>query len=230
MERLQQAESILRDWQNNVAEGAIALRREIGDAKTMNDMADLVAEGRGKEFFDKFRIKVTTFIGREKILLGQRQRAFDVARQEVDAKRETVTQAHAQLEHTYEVLAHAAQVVAHAVDMETGYRGYMLTGESELLKPYKAGRVEFTKAIKALRETVADNPPQVKRLEEAEGLIREWIAAVIEPGMGLRTQANFGAIPFSEIEKYVSAQNGKTYFNAFRALLYHPHSKSRNFS
>lgn len=219
VERLQEAESILRDWQNKVAEGAIALRRQIGDAKTMNDMADLVAEARGKEFFDAFRIKITTFIGREKILLGQRQRAFDVARQEVNAKRETVTEAHAQLEHTYEVLGHAATVIAHAVDMETGYRGYMLTGESDLLKPYKAGRAEFTKAIKALRETVADNPEQVKRLTDAEGHIREWIATVIEPGLGLRTQANFGAVPFSELEKYVSAQGGKAYFASFRALM-----------
>ncbi len=35
-------------WQKDVTEVQIALRRQIGDAKTMNDMADLVGEAKGK--------------------------------------------------------------------------------------------------------------------------------------------------------------------------------------
>ncbi|KIC13324.1 CHASE3 domain-containing protein, partial [Leisingera sp. ANG-Vp] len=65
----------------------------------------------------------------------------------------------------------------------------------------------------------SDNPPQVERLKEAESLIRDWIANVIEPGMALRSRANFGAVPLEEIDSYVSAQAGKQYFDAFRALL-----------
>ena len=55
-----------------VTEPTIALRREIGDAETMNDMADLVGEAQGKVFFDAFRGQIATFIGRELDLLGQR--------------------------------------------------------------------------------------------------------------------------------------------------------------
>ena len=43
-ERLAEAEQILREWQSNVTESTIGLRREIGDAQTMNDMANLVGE------------------------------------------------------------------------------------------------------------------------------------------------------------------------------------------
>ena len=42
-------------WQSDVTEPTIALRRQIGDAQTMNDMAHLVGEARGKAYFDKFR-------------------------------------------------------------------------------------------------------------------------------------------------------------------------------
>ena len=35
----------------------ITLRREIGDAATMDDMADVVGEGRGKAYFDAFARK-----------------------------------------------------------------------------------------------------------------------------------------------------------------------------
>ena len=53
--RLQEAEETLRDWQTLVAQPNIELRRAIGDAPTMNDMAAVVAKGEGKQFFDKFR-------------------------------------------------------------------------------------------------------------------------------------------------------------------------------
>ena len=39
VERLNQIEATLREWQETVTEPTIALRRKIGDAKTMNDMA-----------------------------------------------------------------------------------------------------------------------------------------------------------------------------------------------
>ena len=56
---------MLRAWQQDVTEPTIALRREIGDAETMNDMADLIGEARGKVFFDKFREQIATFIARD---------------------------------------------------------------------------------------------------------------------------------------------------------------------
>ena len=55
VERLAEVERILREWQEKVTEPTIALRRKIGDAETMNDMAALVGEARGKVYFDTFR-------------------------------------------------------------------------------------------------------------------------------------------------------------------------------
>ena len=70
VERLAEAERILREWQEKVTEPTIQLRRDIGDADTMNDMADLVGEARGKVFFDKFREQIATFAARETTLLN----------------------------------------------------------------------------------------------------------------------------------------------------------------
>ena len=46
--RLEEAEKTLHAWQKDVTEPTIQLRREIGDAATMNDMGKLVGEARGK--------------------------------------------------------------------------------------------------------------------------------------------------------------------------------------
>ncbi|WP_253279972.1 CHASE3 domain-containing protein [Phaeobacter sp. 11ANDIMAR09] len=219
VERLQQAEGILREWQGNVAETAITLRRDIGDARTMNDMADLVGEARGKAFFDKFRNQIATFISREQVLLEERQAAFEAARAQVAANRETVTEANRWVEHTHKVLAQASRIIAHGVDMETGYRGYMLTGEKAFLEPYNNGKAAFREAIAELQKTVSDNPPQVGRLKEADTLISSWIKNVIEPGMKLRRQVNVGVVTLDEIDRFVSEQKGKQYFDAFRSLM-----------
>ncbi len=63
----------INNWQSKVTEPAIALRREIGRAKSMNDMAHLVGQAKGKVYFDKFRGQVKTFIEREQTLMKQRQ-------------------------------------------------------------------------------------------------------------------------------------------------------------
>tara|TARA_E500000318_G_C3561808_1_gene213804 strand:- start:627 stop:2384 length:1758 start_codon:yes stop_codon:yes gene_type:complete len=70
--RLGEAEKILRDWQTNVTEMQIQFRRDVGKSKTMNDMADLVGEARGKQYFDAFRQIMADFAAEEEALMKQR--------------------------------------------------------------------------------------------------------------------------------------------------------------
>jgi methyl-accepting chemotaxis protein len=72
---LTEVETTIREWQANVTEPTIALRREIGTAKTMDDMADLVGEARGKVYFDGFRALMSDFSTEEIGLMEQRQAA-----------------------------------------------------------------------------------------------------------------------------------------------------------
>ena len=175
VERLAEAERILREWQEKVTEPTIALRRDIGDAETMNDMAELVGEARGKVFFDKFREQIATFAARETALLNERREDFQTAQTAVGEDFGLVQKTMGWVDHTHEVLAAAASLVAAAVDMETGMRGYLLAGQDGFLAPYEGGQVAFFEGMQALQKTVDDNPAQVKRLQEAEQTIRDWI-------------------------------------------------------
>ena len=83
---LDEARIVLQEWQSEVTEPTIELRRQIGNAKTMNDMAHLVAEAKGKVFFDKFRSQINTFIEREATLLATRRTDFEAARDLVNEK------------------------------------------------------------------------------------------------------------------------------------------------
>jgi methyl-accepting chemotaxis protein len=53
--RLREMQSVIEEWQSKIVEPMLDLRRDIGNAETMDDMARLVGEERGKYFFDQFR-------------------------------------------------------------------------------------------------------------------------------------------------------------------------------
>jgi len=69
---LSETKKTINSWITQVVEQQIALRREIGDSKTMDDMANIVGQAKGKVYFDKFRKKVATFKERESALLTVR--------------------------------------------------------------------------------------------------------------------------------------------------------------
>ena len=58
--------------------------------------------------------------------------------------------------------------------METGQRGFVITGQEEFLEPYAAGRSAFDALMVHQKELVRDEPGQVLALERIERLVRQW--------------------------------------------------------
>ena len=210
VQRLSEVEAILKEWQKEDTEPSIVLRTKIGDAKTMNDMAKVVGEGAGKQYFDKFRGLIAAFITAEEELLAKRKASGS---QQADASggKDWIT-------HTYKVILEAKDILATAIDMETGMRGYLLAGKEEFLDPYKQGTSKFYNKIGELEKTVSDNPVQVKRLTEAEQVIKEWQTKVVEQDIALRRQIG-DAKTMDDMAKLVAEARGKKYFDKFRSLI-----------
>ncbi|EIC21121.1 CHASE3 domain-containing protein [Thiorhodovibrio frisius] len=207
---LAETQETIDQWQAKVTEPAIELRREIGDAKTMNDMASLVQEARGKQYFDTFREQIATFIGREEKLMQERQAKARSAT-DIDELRQLV----AWVDHTYEVIASAQAILASAVDMETGMRGYLLAGRDEFLEPYNSGKANFYQLVASLSKTVDDNPAQVDLLKEINATITEWINQVVEVQIALRREIG-DAKSMDDMARLVGEEKGKVYFDKFR--------------
>lgn len=73
VERLRDAQATVAEWDAEVVRPMIELRRGIAGAKNMDDMRDLVAEARGKTFFDAFRGLMADFSAEEQALMVERQ-------------------------------------------------------------------------------------------------------------------------------------------------------------
>jgi methyl-accepting chemotaxis protein len=69
---LRDTKNTIEQWQEKITEPAINLRRTVGSGKTMDDIANLVAEAKGKVYFDKFRQQMATFKGKEEVLINAR--------------------------------------------------------------------------------------------------------------------------------------------------------------
>jgi len=207
---LTEISTTIANWQQQVTEPVIQLRKDIGDAKTMNDMAAIISQARGKQYFDKFRRQLATFIDKERVLMEQRQK---------QAKRSTnlkeLKKLNAWVEHTYKVIATAQAIVAAAVDMETGMRGYLLAGKEEFLAPYHNGNKQFYQLIAELKQTVSDNPAQVALLEQSKKTIDDWISLVVTQQIDLRHEIG-DSKTMDDMADLVAEAKGKVYFDKFR--------------
>ena len=207
---LEEISSTIGQWQSNVTEPVIALRTEIGEAKSMNDMADVIKQAKGKQYFDRFRGQLKTFIDRERVLMEKRQ-----AKAKTSNDINELRQLTQWVEHTYNVIATAQAIVASAVDMETGMRGFLLAGQEQFLEPYNGGKTRFYRLIDELSETVSDNPAQVALLSESKKTIDDWVTLVVEGQITLRREIG-DAKTMDDMADLVGQAKGKVYFDKFR--------------
>jgi signal transduction histidine kinase len=79
-----------------------------------------------------------------------------------------------QVSHTNEVIAQAHEIEKLLVDMETGVRGFLITGRANFLEPYNKALPSIESEFDSLARLVSDNPAQGQRLEELRAKRRQW--------------------------------------------------------
>ncbi len=78
------------------------------------------------------------------------------------------------VEASQRVSAEGATLLRNIIDMETGYRGYLLVGGEQFLEPYYGGERELTRRFATLHQLLADQPEQRARLDSTEHLFGQW--------------------------------------------------------
>jgi signal transduction histidine kinase/CHASE3 domain sensor protein len=73
--------------------------------------------------------------------------------------------------HTFEVLGELNTTLSLMQDVETGSRGYVISGEESYLEPFNNAVRLVPQEIQHLRQLTADNPEQQRRLDALEPLI-----------------------------------------------------------
>jgi signal transduction histidine kinase/CHASE3 domain sensor protein len=76
--------------------------------------------------------------------------------------------------HTDRVIARANQMQKLLLDIETGGRGYVLSGEKEFLEPYENAIAVIEPTLSELKYLISDNASQEKRIAQIESRYRQW--------------------------------------------------------
>ena len=212
--QLDEAEQALQGWLANAAAGSIAMRREIGDAPSMNHMAEEIKKASGAVFFDEFRAAIEAFIADEEKLLTDRRGTFWMLVTSGIAGTDFIIEQMAMVEQTMKDIKSAKDILVSAVDMETGMRGFLLAGDPALLTAYTEGAASFEAQVADLVSAQGIRPEQAERLTQAEAVIANWRAEVVEPALELRRRIG-DAATMDDMADLTAQRRGKPYVDAF---------------
>ena len=119
--------------------------------------------------------------------------------------------------HTYQVLGEVDAALMSLVDIETGERGFALTGKDASLEPYSAGKAAFGRHLDTARKLTADNPRQQERLERLAGEQRKWLDTAVEPAVAMRRAATDADM--ATVVAFEQAGKGKQSMDAMRKTI-----------
>lgn len=117
--------------------------------------------------------------------------------------------------HTYKVLSDIDNIVASMVNMETGQRGFSITGDEKFLEPYNKGKIDFDKYFNDAKQLTSDNPAQQENLNKIKQLKESW-QQVAENSINLRREIASKNKTIDDVIKEETAAKGKTFMDNLR--------------
>ncbi len=118
--------------------------------------------------------------------------------------------------HTQKVITSASEIEKLIIDLETGERGFLITGKEAFLQPYTNAQEKLTQKISATKDLVSDNPSQVTKIEEIENLINEWLEKAARLEINTRKQVATGTVTAELLQKRLREGVGKNILDSIR--------------
>ncbi|MDM8549167.1 methyl-accepting chemotaxis protein [Desulfobacterales bacterium HSG2] len=125
------------------------------------------------------------------------------------------------VDHTHVAIRKALEIEKLMVDLETGERGFLITGREELLEPYNAAKEQITDKITETKKHVDDNPEQMEKLTEIGTLINTWHREAAEPEIAERRKVNesAGDVAMESVIALIESGTGKAIMDDLRDKL-----------
>ncbi|TYP70677.1 CHASE3 domain-containing protein [Paenibacillus methanolicus] len=114
-------------------------------------------------------------------------------------------------EHDFSVQEKTSRIEKAMLDMETGQRGFVITGNPSYLVPYDDGHASWEKDLHELYDLMEDNPAQQRRLDSIEASIRKWIETAGDPIVALQKEGRD-----EQVKAFFQRDAGKTVFDEVR--------------
>lgn len=122
-------------------------------------------------------------------------------------------------EHTLQVLKDVGQIRESMINMETGERGFLITGKDEFLEPFMTGKANIEGQFQHVKQLTADNPAQTSRLDALHNEYINWLNNSLSKTIEARRSLNQQAITQEQFLEQYSALSGKPMMDKMRGIM-----------
>ncbi|MHC5109081.1 MAG: CHASE3 domain-containing protein [Planctomycetota bacterium] len=122
------------------------------------------------------------------------------------------------IEHNGPVIANARHLMTLVVDMETGQRGFVITGNGDFLEPYDEAISAFEELLAREKLLVAQDRRQLGRLEEIERLVEEWQERAARPQIAMRRRVGQADVDARDLQNVIAEGHGKIILDKMRLI------------
>ena len=121
--------------------------------------------------------------------------------------------------HTYQTVDGANNLLISLTNIETGMRGFALSGQDDFLEPYNAGKTAFEQTWTTLKNLTSDNPTQQSRLDELKATQMKWLSEDIERSIQLRRAVVQGASSMDDMVQRIIDRQDKAKMDKMRKII-----------
>lgn len=111
------------------------------------------------------------------------------------------------------------QLTLDLVNMETGQRGFLLTGKDASLEPYRSGQAAFARHLDELSDQFSFTGLGLDEIEELKALLASWQAQAAEPEIEARRLADQHPKTINDVAAMMKNGKGKPLMDATRAKI-----------
>jgi len=122
------------------------------------------------------------------------------------------------IRHDALVIANARQLLTLVVDLETGQRGFVITGKDAFLEPYEKALATFAGLLREEKKLVSDNAQQIELLEQIEASLEEWQKKAARPEIAMRRKVSEATVDAHQLQEILSKGVGKDILDEIRTI------------
>ena len=121
--------------------------------------------------------------------------------------------------HTYKVIQESDCLLMSLLDMETGARGYVITGNESFLEPFNKGNSSYENHYDKLKQLTEDNSEQQRRLYNINNKYKEWVEWEKNIIIAKRKEVSSGKLKLEDLIAIVQSGYGKNMMDELRSIL-----------
>lgn len=123
------------------------------------------------------------------------------------------------LAHDMSMVTEVSAIQGVMLEMESGMRGYLISGKESFLTRYERGLESFKQQVKQLKVSYRDKPQQLSKIEQIEQLQKSWLSEAAQPQIEMRKEISLGEAATKRYFELSARDIGPKTITEFRTVI-----------